>query len=85
MVLQVIEGLVQWGTVVLASSNPLHEGLPVVSPSATPFDPSTEFIPSEVEGLRASLAQDRLRRTALSRQSGTPLVRLQLGDWRRAF
>ena len=77
MVLQVIEGLVQWGTVVLASSNPLHEGLPVVSPSATPFDPSTE--------LRASLAQDRLRRTALSRQSGTPLVRLQLGDWRRAF
>ena len=32
MVLQVIERLVQLRTVVLAISNPLHEGLPMVSP-----------------------------------------------------
>jgi hypothetical protein len=32
MVLQVIERLVQLRTVVLAISNPLHEGLPIVSP-----------------------------------------------------
>jgi hypothetical protein len=32
MVLQVIERLVQLRTVVLAISNPLHGGLPVVSP-----------------------------------------------------
>ena len=32
MVLQMIGRLVQWRMVVLAISNPLHEGLPVVSP-----------------------------------------------------
>jgi len=31
MVFQVMERLVQWRMVVLAISNPLHEGLPVVS------------------------------------------------------
>ena len=59
MVLQVRERLVQWRMVVLAISNPLHEGLPVVSPSA-------EFTVSEAELLRTGpvepLSADSLAR-----------------------
>jgi hypothetical protein len=71
MVLQVIGRLVQWRMVVLAISNPLHEGLPVVSPSATPFDPST--------GLRTSCAQGELRTGSVESLSADSLARLWSG------
>jgi len=69
--LRVMEGLVQWGTVVLATSNPLHDGLPVVSPSAAPFDPST--------GLRTSCAQGKLRTGSVESLSADSLARLWSG------
>ena len=67
MVLQMIERLVQWRMVVLAISKGLHEGLPVVSPSALlRTSPSAEFTVSEAELLRTGpvepLSADSLAR-----------------------
>ena len=75
MVFQVIERLVQWRMVVLAISNPLYEGLPVVSPSTVlrtspsallRTSPSAEFTVSEAELLRTGpvepLSADSLAR-----------------------